>query len=224
MKMRVLIACEFSGTVRDAFRRKGHEAWSCDLLPTEGSPEYNQYHYQGDAVEIAYGLQWDLMIAHPPCTYLSLAGANRMYVDMKKEKGVDQDRLSKLRNGEDFFNKLLNCKIKKIAVENPLPNYKFATNIRRHDQIIHPYYFGDSVQKRTCLWLKNLPHLKVTNLVDKGELYIKKNGKSNGSKWFMYMPHKDRAKNRSKTFQGIAEAMADQWTQETINPTIGVLE
>jgi hypothetical protein len=197
--MKVLIACEFSGRVRDAFIAKGHNAWSCDILPSESKGP----HIQGDVLKELCA-SWDLLIAHPPCTYLSYAATrvwNTPGRDIKRQKALD------------FFLKLYNAPIPKIAVENPVGWQNSVW--RKPDQIIHPYYFGDNVQKRTCLWLKNLPKLVPTNLLPKPEpLYICQGPKSKGKKinWCEGIKGEGpRAYARSRTFKGIAEAMAQQW-------------
>jgi len=196
--MRVLIACEYSGIVREAFRKRGHDAWSCDLLPTDIMGQ----HYKCDVLEILYddgGFEgWDLMIAHPPCTYLSNAGARFLY-----PKGIlNGDRLALGHKAALFFLTLLKAPIDKICVENPIPSTIFKSP--KYTQIIQPYQFGHPVQKKTCLWLKNLPPLKPTNIVEHPE-----STKIAGN-WFN-KGGKDRQKNRAKTFQGIADAMAEQW-------------
>ena len=195
--MKILIACEFSGTVREAFRKLGHDAWSCDVLPSDiPSP----YHLQCDVLTIL-DQDWGMMIAHPPCTYLANSGVQHLH----KEEG----RWEKMEQGKLFFDTLLQAPIPKIAVENPIP-HGYA-KLPKYSQIVHPWWFGEEVQKKTCLWLKGLPLLVPTNIVGKGENYFDKNGKSNGSKWYQLPPGKDRWKHRSKTFQGIADAMALQW-------------
>lgn len=204
--MKVLVACEYSGTVRDAFRRKGHDAWSCDILPTEGDPEFNQYHFQGDVFEVI-DQGWDLMIAHPPCTYLTLAG-NRWFKEEYKEKYPtrQKDRDQAI----EFFIKLAMCDIPKIAIENPI--CIMSTKYRKPDQIIQPHQFGHPSIKSTCLWLKDLPKLDSTEKVEP-EYVILKDGRRY-SKWSndtFKLPKELRWKERSKTFQGIANAMADQW-------------
>jgi len=189
--MRVLIACEYSGVVRDAFIRHGHDAMSCDILPTESAGP----HYEGDVMEIL-SRGWDMMIAHPPCTHLAVSGAK--HFAQKRADGRQQAAL-------DFVQQLLSANIPRIALENPIGI--ISTQIRKPDQIIQPWQFGDQAQKTTCLWLKNLPPLVPTDIVDKGEFYISPTGKRL-PKW--YSDNKS-AKVRSKTFQGIAEAMAKQW-------------
>ena len=190
--MKVLIACEFSGTVRDAFLKRGHDAWSCDLLPTEVEGP----HIQGDVLNILND-GWDLMIAHPPCTHLATSGA-RWFKNKEKEQ----------KEALEFVSLLLNAPINKIALENPISI--ISSRIRKPDQIVQPWMFGHPEQKSTCLWLKNLPLLKPTNIVDKGEMHITKSGKKL-PKWYNIPPREDRWKMRSKTFEGIAAAMAKQW-------------
>ena len=192
--LRVLVACEYSGRVRDAFTRMGHFAMSCDLLPSDAPG----LHYQGDVTDIL-GQGWDIMIAHPPCTHLAVSGAKHFAA--KRESGVQQEAL-------DFVRLLLNAPIPKIALENPVSI--ISSEIRKPDQIVQPYMFGHQATKTTCLWLKGLPHLTPTNMVDKGERHVTKSGKSL-PKWYNLPPGPDRWKIRSATFQGIADAMAAQW-------------
>jgi len=203
--MKVLIACEFSGTVREAFKKKGHDAWSCDLLPTDIPGQ----HIQGDVLDYLDN-EWDMMIAHPPCTYLANSGVQHLWKNRKKENGKNYRRWWLMNKGKGFFLKLLyNPFIPKIAVENPVP-HGYA-ELPKYNQIVQPYYFGEEAMKKTCLWLKNLEPLKPTKIVGKGEQYYTKEGKPNGSKWYQLPPTKDRWKHRSKTFQSIANAMAEQW-------------
>ena len=183
--MRVLVACEFSGIVRDAFRRKGHDAWSCDLLPCEGDP---RYHYQQDVREVLHN-DWDLMIAHPPCDHLAVSGA-RWFA----EKRADGRQGAAI----DFFMMLVNAPIELIAIENPIGI--MSTRYRKPDQIIQPWQFGHGETKATCLWLKNLPLLEPTNIVDGREARVHK-----------MPPGPNRGKERSRTYPGIAYAMAEQW-------------
>lgn len=206
--MKVLVACEYSGRVREAFRKLGHDAWSCDLLPSDDN---SPYHIQGDVLELL-DKGWDMMIAHPPCTYLANSGVQHMWAGRKKENGKNEERWKLMEEGREFLLTLLNAPIPKIAVENPLP-HSYA-RLPAYTQIIQPYYFGEEASKRTCLWLKNLPELQKTNVVSPGERYFDKNGKSNGSKWYQLPPSKDRWKHRSTTFQSIANAMAEQWGKE----------
>ena len=191
--MKVLVACEYSGVVRDAFLALGHDAWSCDLLPTESPGP----HYKGDVRDIL-DRGWDLMIAHPPCTYLSNAGARFLYPKGK----LNRARLKLGMEGRGFFMLLWNADIPRIAVENPTPSKVY--NLPPYTQVIQPYEFGHPVQKRTCLWLKGLPPLKPTKIVDNPQ-----SSKIPGN-WFN-KGGKDRQKNRAKTFEGIAKAMAKQW-------------
>ena len=191
--MKVLIACEYSGRVRDAFAKLGHDAWSCDILPTETQGN----HYEGSVLDILDN-GWDLMIAHPPCTYLSNAGARFLY-----PKGIlNQQRLNKGLAAKEFFMALYNANIPKIAIENPIPSKVYG--LPQYSQTIQPYEYGHPLQKRTCLWLKNLPKLKPTNIVEE-----RQSTKIAGN-WFN-KGGKNRQKERARTFEGIADAMADQW-------------
>ena len=180
--MRVLVACEFSGTVRDAFLARGHDAMSCDLLPTDAPGP----HYQGDVRDVL-GQGWDLMVAHPPCTHLAVSGA-RWFKDKRQEQA---DAL-------DFVRLLLAAEIPRIALENPISI--ISSKVRRPDQVIQPWQFGHGETKATCLWLKGLPKLVPTNVVDGREARVHR-----------LPPSPDRWKLRSKTFAGIAAAMAEQW-------------
>ena len=183
--MRVLIACEFSGIVRDAFTQKGHSAISCDLLPTESPGP----HYQRNIMELLYPpWTWDLMIAHPPCQHLAVSGA-RWFKDKEKEQ----------KAALEFVQTLLDAPIPKICLENPVSI--ISTKIRKPDQIIQPWMFGHGETKKTCLWLKGLPPLVPTNIVEGRESRIHR-----------MPPGPDRWKNRSRFYPGIAKAMADQWT------------
>lgn len=180
--MRVLVACEFSGIVRDAFIAAGHDATSCDFLPSEKPGP----HYQGSVLDIV-AQAWDLMIAHPPCTHLAVSGA-RWFKDKQQEQ----------REALNFVQILLGSTIPKICLENPISI--ISSHIRKPDQIIQPWQFGHGETKATCLWLKGLPKLKPTNLVDGRESRIHK-----------MPPSPDRWKERSRTYEGIADAMAKQW-------------
>jgi site-specific DNA-cytosine methylase len=182
--MKILIACEYSGIVRDAFLKMGHEAISCDLLPTDSPGP----HYQGDVFDLI-NYPWDLMIAHPPCTHLSVSGAR--HFEAKREDGRQQSAVS-------FFMTLAKSDIPRIAIENPV--CIMSSLWRKPDQTIQPWQFGHGETKATCLWLKNLPKLQPTEIVDGREQRIHK-----------MPPSPDRWKERSKTFQGIADAMAEQW-------------
>ena len=189
--MKILIACEFSGVVREEFRSRGHDAWSCDILPTEIPSEF---HIQDDVLtQLDKG--WDMMIAHPPCQFISNMSNCRI-----KEPG----RIKKREEGMLFFLELVNAPIKKIAIENPrgLPERQY----RKADQIIQPYQFGHSASKATCLWLKNLPLLIPTNIIEADR-------KWDGKRWRTWVDtcKSHTGKFRSVTFKGIAEAMANQW-------------
>lgn len=195
--MRVLIACEFSGTVRRAFAALGHDAWSCDLLPSEDdSPQ----HIMGDALEVAYKRgPWDLMIAHPACTYLASSGLHW--------NGRVPGRAEKTEDALKFVRLLLDAPIPRIAVENPIGC--ISTRIRKPDQIVQPWYFADDASKATCLWLKGLPLLQDTNRLPGDHKTRRANQTPSGQN--KLGPSPDRWKERSRTFQGIAEAMANQW-------------
>ena len=191
--MRVLIACEYSGTVRDAFKSRGHEAWSCDLLPTDRPG----LHHQGDVIEfIRNNPDWDLMIAHPPCTYLAASGLHWN----KRIQGRDQLTLESL----EFVTLLFNAPIPKIVLENPIG--RINTAIRKPDQIIQPWMFGEDASKSTCLWLKGVPKLEPTDIIKK-DRYANQTPSGQNK----LGPSKDRWKIRSTTYKGIAEAMATQW-------------
>lgn len=191
--MKILVACEYSGTVREAFRKLGHDAWSCDIIPSDDNSEY---HIQGDVLE-QLDKGWDMMIAHPPCTHLAVSGARWF-----------KDKVEEQKEAVEFFMKIVEAPIPKIAVENPISI--MSNRYRKPDQIIQPWMFGDEAQKSTCLWLKNLPLLVPTNIVGKGEFILTKGGKKIPA-WYNMPESKARAKKRSKTFQGIADAMASQW-------------
>jgi hypothetical protein len=180
--MRVLIACEYSGVVRDAFIRAGHEAMSCDLLPTDAPGP----HYQGDVFDIIND-GWDLMVAHPPCTHLAVSGARWF-----KDKQVEQAQAL------DFVRQLLDSPIQRIALENPVSI--ISSRIRKPDQVIQPWQYGHGETKATCLWLKNLPKLQPTDIVEGREAKVHR-----------MSPGPNRWKERSRTYQGIANAMAAQW-------------
>jgi hypothetical protein len=196
--MKVLVACEFSGTVRDAYARRGHDAWSCDIIPSESPGN----HFQCDVLSVL-DRGWDLMIAHPPCTHLAISGS-RWFPKKIKEQ---QDAI-------DFVLALLNAPIKMIALENPVG--VIGTVVRPADQIIQPWMFGDEAQKTTCLWLKNLPPLRPTKIVSRGEFIQHSN--TTMPKWYddtWDLPPEQRKKERARTFKGIAEAMASQWCRPT---------
>ena len=190
--LKVLVACEYSGVVRNAFRARGFNAWSCDLLPSEDD---SAYHIQGDVFRAdmwestsdGYPLHWDLMIAHPPCTHLAVSGA-RWFKDKQEEQ----------KEALEFVKMLMDVPVKHIAIENPISI--ISSKIRKPDQIIQPWMFGHGETKATCLWLKNLPKLTPTDIVEGREARIHK-----------MAPSPDRWKERSRTYTGIAEAMAKQW-------------
>ena len=181
--MRVLVACEYSGRVRQAFRNLGHDAWSCDLLPSEDGG----HHFEGYVEEVIKDFHWDLMIAHPPCTHLAVSGARWF-----------KDKVNEQQEALQFVNYLMNVPIGKICIENPISI--ISSKIRKPDQIIQPWMFGHGETKATCLWLKNLPKLVPTDIVEGREPKVH------------YMsPGPNRWKERSRTYQGIANAMAEQW-------------
>ena len=198
--MRVLVACEYSGVVRDAFAAKGHDAWSCDILDSESEGQ----HIRGDALEELHK-GWDLMIAHPPCTHLSVSGA-RWFTEGKKPMFLRENAL-------DFVKKLMAAPIDRICIENPVS--VISSHIREADQTINPYQFGHTEYKRTCLWLKNLPLLKETDnvLEETRELPDKIANRI----WWL---GSGKGKERSKFYTGIASAMADQWGDKSRLPMI----
>lgn len=209
--MRVLVACEFSGIVRDAFKALGHEAVSCDLLPGERPGK----HFQQDIRQLlAEDNKWDLMIAHPPCTYLCNSGVCHLY---KSKKELNIARWNSMLEAVEFFNFLLEQPIPRIVIENPIQHKYARERIKtKYTQIIQPFQFGHPEMKTTCLWLKNLPKLQPTNIVKKVRI-ITNNGKFvgvvNGRQQSLHRlpPSKDRWKERSRTFQGIADALAAQY-------------
>jgi site-specific DNA-cytosine methylase len=181
--MRVLVACEYSGRVRDAFRRRGHDAWSCDLLECEADP---RWHYQAPVEEVL-GRGWDLMIAHPPCTHLAVSGSRHFHRKQREQA-----------EALDFVRLLMAAPIARWCIENPVSIISSA--IRPADQVIQPWQFGHGETKATCLWLQNLPRLRSTNVVEGREPRV-----------HMMPPGPNRWKERSRTFEGIAEAMGEQW-------------
>lgn len=192
--MRVLIACEFSGTVRDAFARRGHDAWSCDLLPSETEGQ----HIVGDVLEVI-GQGWDLMIAHPPCTYLAASGLH--WNTRRPERAALTEQALR------FVEMLAHAPVPRIAIENPIGC--LSTRWRKPDQIIQPWQFGHDASKATCLWLKGLPVLEHTDVLPGGRKARRANQTASGQN--KLGPSPDRWKERSVTYQGIAEAMAAQW-------------
>ena len=197
--MKILIACEESQIVCKDFRNKGHEAYSCDILPCSGG--HPEWHLQEDVLPLLKQ-NWDMILAFPPCTHLCVSGARhfaKKIADGRQQQGID------------FFMEFANCECDKIVIENPVGI--MSTKWRKPNQIIQPYEYGDPYTKTTCLWTKGLPLLEPTNIVSKGERTIFKSGKSH-PKWYadaLKLPPKERAIARSKTFPGIAKAMAEQW-------------
>ena len=211
--MKILIACEESGTVRDAFVAKGHDVMSCDVLPSRTKGP----HYRGDVFDIIND-GWDMMIAHPPCTYLTVTGNKWFHHPEDKHLPVEErrphprfpDRQRQKQEAFKFFMALVDVPIDKIAIENPVG--VVSTLWRKPDQYVHPYYFGDPHSKKTGLWLKGLPLLEPTKMVEP-EWYIYKDGRRDPL-WHvetLRLPPEERTKARSKTFQGMASAMAEQW-------------
>jgi len=192
--MKVLIACEYSGVVRDAFLKRGHDAMSCDLLPTDAPGP----HYQGDVFDIIND-GWDLMVAHPPCTYLSVSGMHWTTRGLRDPQ-LTEDALA-------FVRRLMAAPVERIAIENPIS--VISSRIRKPDQIIQPWWFGHDASKKTCLWLKNLPPLTPTDMLP-GDAKTRR-GNQTASGQNKLPPSKDRWKIRSATYQGIADAMAAQW-------------
>ena len=196
--MRVLVACEYSGTVRDAFTKAGHYAMSCDILPTESEGP----HYQGDVLDVLND-GWDLMIAHPPCTYLSNAGSRWLH----PKEGFNYPRFEKGLEAKEFFMKLWNAPIDKICIENPIPSKVYG--LPKSTQKVQPYQFGHPWSKGTLLWLKNLPELQHTEVIKEYDYWC--------SNWYGWkdgkriLGHATTAKKRSLFWTGIADAMADQW-------------
>lgn len=220
MSKKVLVGCEYSGRTREAFRKLGFDAWSCDLLP---SMDNSPFHFQEDIFEVLKREpDWDLGIFHPPCTYLCNSGVRWLRVqEIKSKSALDTNgnyltiihkdtndllRWKQMKEGANFFKKLMDLPIPRICIENPIP-HKYALDIigKKYDQIIQPYMFGDPFQKSTCLWLKNLPKLVPTNIVSKGKMQVCKSGKVI-PEWYS-----NNKKLRSITFQGIADQFAAQW-------------
>lgn len=204
MEIKLLVACEESQTVTKSFRDLGIEAYSCDIQESSGG--YPEWHIRGDAIKEAYSGKYNMMIAHPPCTYMSKAGARWMY---PTAGNIDSVRYNKALEARSFFMKLLNAPIKYIAVENPTPLK--VCNLPEYTQVIQPYEYGDPYSKRTLLWLKNLPRLQPTKIIDNYTPFLPSNtgGLSRGQKGSRGIAR--NSKEASVTFQGIAEAMATQW-------------
>lgn len=200
--MKVLVGCEFSGTVREAFRALGHDATSCDILPTE----IPGHHYQGDVRDIIRTEKWDLAVFHPPCTYLSNSGSRWLYKTGEKNR----ERWALMQEAAEFFKELLQAPIQKICIENPIQHRHAKAIIKTpFTQVIQPWQFGHPESKATCLWLKNLPSLTPTNIIEKPLSGRWDNQTISGQN--KIPQSKDRWKLRSKTYSGIAEAMAQQW-------------
>lgn len=196
--MKILVACEFTGTVRDAFIKKGHDAVSCDLLDTESSGP----HYKGDIRDVLYEEHWDMVIAHPPCTYLANSGVTWLH--------RDPSRWSKLDEGAQFFKMFLDLNIHKLCIENPIMHKYAVERIggNRQSQVVQPWMFGHLEQKATCLWVRGLPQLQPTNNVKEA---LNKIPSRDRQRLHYLSPSKDRWKERSKTYKGLADAMAEQW-------------
>lgn len=200
--MKILVGCEESQRVTIELRKLGHEAYSCDILECSGG--YPQWHIKEDIYNVMYD-SWDMLIAFPPCTFLTVTGNRWFNIDKYGQKAID--RYEKRTEAIKFFMDLVNAPINKIAIENPVG--VMSTIYRKPDQIIQPYMFGDPYEKRTCIWLKNLPLLHATNIVKPESRIVYKSGKTMPA-WYQ-VSGKDRARIRSKTFPGIARAMATQW-------------
>lgn len=209
--MRVLVACEYSQIVCQAFLRRGHDAYSCDILPTEGDPKY---HIQGDAVEIAYKGKWDMMIAHPPCTRLANSGVKHLYFGCKEENGIDPHKWEEMEEGVRFFNFLRDAPIKRKAIENPVMHkHAIALTGGKATQYVQPWWFGSKKNKATGFRLYGLPKLVKTNVVGPMPKSVKKGTaeyRSWNECWYM-SPGRERGKKRAKTDPAVAQALAEQW-------------
>lgn len=204
--MKVLVACEESQEVCKAFRELGHEAYSCDIQDCSGG--HPEWHLKQDVIPLL-NQDWDLIIAHPPCTFLTVTGNRWFDVERYGDKAIQ--RQNDREEAVAFFMQFVNAKCEKIAIENPIGH--MSTAYKKPSQIIHPYMFGDPARKATCLWLKGLPKLTPTNIVEPIIIHYQ-NGKGTDNPWHMEtmkLPPKERSKARSKTFPGIAKAMAEQW-------------
>lgn len=204
--MKVLVACEESQEVCKAFRELGHEAYSCDIQDCSGG--HPEWHLKQDVIPLL-NQDWDLIIAHPPCTFLSVTGNRWFDVERYGDKAIQRQK--DREEAVAFFMQFVNAKCEKIAIENPIGH--MSTAYKKPSQIIHPYMFGDPARKATCLWLKGLPKLTPTNIVEPIIIHYQ-NGKGTDNPWHMEtmkLPPKERSKARSKTFPGIAKAMAEQW-------------
>jgi hypothetical protein len=208
--MKILVACEYSGVVREAFRQRGHDAWSCDILPAEDG---SKFHFQEDCLKLL-NRTWDLLIGHPPCTYLCNSGVKHLWKDAKRPypgavltfDTANLVRWNLMEDAQQFFLKLWTAPIKKIALENPVPHGHAV--LPPYTQTIQPYQFGHMETKRTCLWLTNLPPLQDTNNVKAATMALPY---AQRAKIHYASPGKNRSSERSRTYQGIADAMASQW-------------
>lgn len=215
--MKILVACEYSGVVREAFRKKGHDVWSCDILPTEIPGQ----HIQDDVVQVInslWGMTLGMVIGHPPCTRICNSGVLRLYKDGKKENGIDDTMWRDMEAGAAFFKVLLNSKCDRVAIENPVP-HGYALDIigQKYTQIIQPYNFGEDASKATCLWLKGLPKLVNTvyyppRIVDGKKRWSNQTDSGQNK----LAPSATRGKDRAKTYPGIAQAMSDQWNGKNL--------
>lgn len=204
--IKILVACEESQAVTIELRKLGHEAYSCDLQECSGG--HPEWHLQQDVLSLLEE-DWDMIIAHPPCTYLTNGGAVRMY----KQKGViDEERFAKAMEAKDFFMAFMNCKCPKVAIENPIP--MTCVGLPKYNQIIQPYEYGDPYSKKTCLWLKGLPPLQPTNILTEYQPFINGGGGRLNRPNYKGKKFANGAKKRSKTFPGIAKAMAEQWADK----------
>ena len=207
-RLRVLVACEESQAVCKAFRELGHKAYSCDLQECSGG--HPEWHIKGDALKVLNLPIWDLVIAHPPCTYLTCA-ANRYYNELKYGEKAKNRKIER-EKAINFFMNFVNCKCKRVAIENPIG--VISSRYKKPTQIIQPFQFGHKERKATCLWLKCLPNLRATNIVTP-DIITNKSGRTDSRLHYetLSLPAKERAKIRSKTFEGIARAMATQWSE-----------
>ena len=211
MKLRILVACEESQAVTKQFRALGHEAYSCDILPESGG--HPEWHLQQDVTKLLEQ-QWDLIIAFPPCTYLTVTGNRWFNVEKYGDKALK--RIEDRKDAINFFMLFANANADHVAIENPVGI--MSTEWRKPNQIINPFQFGDPFEKKTCLWLKGLPELTATNIVEPAPRKFFESGKSMPA-WYAecwHLPSDERSKMRSKTFPGIAEAMAKQWSEHII--------
>ena len=220
--MKILVACEESQTVCKAFRKRGHEAYSCDIMDCSGG--HNEWHIMQDVIPLLNGNcefetvdgtkhkingKWDLIIAHPPCTYLTVTGNRWFNIERYGEKAIQ--RLKDREEAIEFFMAIANADCEKIVIENPVG--VMSTEWKKPEQIIQPYMFGDRAEKKTCLWLKGVEPLKPTNIVEPLERLKFESGKTM-AKWYAdlwHLPKEERSRLRSQTFPGIAKAMAEQW-------------